>query len=112
MCGVFGFASPPQHPPHETLTSFGPRQGLEGRFMDSGTVDRAKNGAMRRPGDKNPEPAGGRAAQRLRDFLTGRSPAGKAGEEEAPAEEHGSRSEADEESNRDAPSGESARRRP
>jgi hypothetical protein len=67
---------------------------------------------MRRPGDKNPEPAGGRAAERLRDFLMGRFPTGKSGEEEAPPEEHESRSGGDEGPNRDTSNGDSGRRQP
>lgn len=36
---------------------------------------------MRRPGDNEPEPEGGRAAERLREFLQERLPAGASPEE-------------------------------
>lgn len=36
---------------------------------------------MRRPGDNEPEPEGGRAAERLREFLQKRLPAGASPEE-------------------------------
>ena len=42
---------------------------------------------MRRPDDKDPDPKGGRAAERLKEFLRERAPAGLPSEEEKEKEE-------------------------
>jgi hypothetical protein len=48
---------------------------------------------MRRPGDEEPEPAGGRAAERLREFLRQRVPSDAASEEAQKETESGGKQE-------------------
>jgi hypothetical protein len=58
---------------------------------------------MRTPGDDTPEPPGGRAAERLRDFLRERAPADQQPEDDAsPSDDvSGGRADADDVSQRD-----------